>query len=56
MARRRKIKYWTGPEFKMLKKMAGKAPAQRIARELKRTVVAVRVKASQHGISLRFEA
>jgi hypothetical protein len=53
MTRRRKIKHWTGPEVKMLKKMAGKAPAKRIARELKRTVVAVRVKASQRGLSLR---
>ena len=56
MARVRKIKPWTSTELKMLKKLAGKSSAKRIARELKRSLTAVRVKASTRGLSLRVAA
>jgi hypothetical protein len=52
-SRRRKIVNWTSADLRTLKKMAGKTRAGRIARELKRSTVAVRIKASQQRISLR---
>jgi hypothetical protein len=51
--RRRKRNPWTPSDLKQLKKMAGRLSAPRIARELRRTEGAVRVRASQEGVSLR---
>jgi hypothetical protein len=43
---------WTPAELKELKALAGRAPLARIARQLRRTGLAVRWKATQKGISL----
>jgi len=51
--RRRKRNVWTPTDLKQLKRMAGRLSAGRIARELRRTEGAVRVRASQEGVSLR---
>ncbi len=51
--RRRKRNPWTPSDLKQLKKLAGRLTAPRIARELRRTEGAVRVRASQEGVSLR---
>lgn len=51
--RRRKRIVWTPTDLKQLKRMAGRISAPRIARELRRTEGAVRVRASQEGVSLR---
>ena len=50
-----KINYWTASDLKTLRRLAGKRPAKGIAKELKRSEVAIRLKASQEGISLRVE-
>jgi hypothetical protein len=44
---------WTPADLKTLRKLAGREPAPRIARELKRTESAVRQKASSLGLGLR---
>lgn len=51
--RRSKRNVWTPTDLKQLKRMAGRLSASRIARELRRTEGAVRVRASQEGLSLR---
>jgi hypothetical protein len=51
--RRRKRNPWTQSDLKQLKRLAGRVSAPRIARELRRTEGAVRVRASQEGVSLR---
>lgn len=51
--RRRKRNVWTPTDLKQLKRLAGRISASRIARELRRTEGAVRVRASQEGVSLR---
>jgi hypothetical protein len=43
---------WTPAEMKELKALAGRAPLSRIARQLRRTELAVRWKATQKGVSL----
>ncbi len=49
----KKIIYWTDSDLKVLKKLAGKKSAREIATQLRRTEVAIRLKASQLEISLR---
>lgn len=51
--RRRKKNLWTPTDLKQLRKFAGRLTAGRIARELRRSEGAVRVRASQEGVSLR---
>lgn len=51
--RRPKRSVWTPTDLKQLKRMAGRLSASRIARELRRSEGAVRVRASQEGVSLR---
>jgi hypothetical protein len=51
--RRRKRNPWTPSDLKQLKRLAGRVSAPRIARELRRSEGAVRVRASQEGVSLR---
>jgi hypothetical protein len=51
--RRSKKNPWTPSDLKQLKRLAGRLSATRIARELRRTEGAVRVRASQEGVSLR---
>jgi hypothetical protein len=43
---------WTTADLKLLRKLAGRVSAQRIARQLKRTEAAVRYKASTKRIRL----
>jgi hypothetical protein len=53
MARaRRKRVFWTPKDLKLLRKLAGRQTAVRIAKQLKRSVLAVRFKAHKAGISL----
>jgi hypothetical protein len=49
---RRKRISWSRAEVKLLRSLAGRKNAARIARELKRTVLAVRFKAHTQRISL----
>jgi hypothetical protein len=50
------FKRWTSQEIKSIKQMAkGGTPTKAVAKALKRTVAAVRIKASAEGISLRQE-
>jgi len=56
MAGMKKIKYWSTSDLKTLKQLAGRSSAQRIARVLRRSITAVRVKASERRISLRLSA
>lgn len=49
---RRKRASWTSQDLKRLRKLAGRHSAARIARRLRRTVLAVRFKAHINGISL----
>lgn len=51
--RRRKRNPWSNADLRTMKRLAGRMPAGRIARELRRTEGAVRVRASQEGVSLR---
>jgi tRNA A58 N-methylase Trm61 len=44
---------WKADEIVKLKAMAGKAPGERIAAELGRTLAAVQTEASKLGLSLR---
>jgi hypothetical protein len=53
MPRKMTMKMWTNADVKTLRKLAGKAPAGRIAKQLKRTEGATRQKAMALGISLR---
>jgi hypothetical protein len=56
MARAKKkriVLAWSVADLKTLKKLAGKQPAGRIAKQLQRTESAVRQKAGALGISLR---
>jgi len=56
MARARKkrtISPWTPADVRALRRMAGRSPAGKIAREMSRTEGAVRQKAGALGISLR---
>jgi hypothetical protein len=58
MARKKKsrpstLKRWSSAELKMLRQHAGKKTITQIAKVLKRTVAAVRLKASSHRVSLR---
>jgi hypothetical protein len=46
------IKYWSPNDLKRLKAMAGRQSLARIAKQLRRTEMAVRWKATQKGISL----
>jgi hypothetical protein len=46
------IKYWSPADLKRLRALAGRTPLARIARQLRRTEMAVRWKATQTGISL----
>lgn len=50
---KKKIVYWTAADVKLLRKLAGKEPARVIGKQLRRSEVAVRLKASQLEISLR---
>jgi hypothetical protein len=52
LKRKRPRRSWTAGEVRDLRKMAGKIPAGRIARKLKRTTAATRYRAHLHGISL----
>jgi hypothetical protein len=53
MARaRRKRVFWTSKDLKLLRKLAGRQTAVRIAKQLSRSVLAVRFKAHKAGISL----
>jgi hypothetical protein len=49
---RRKRIFWSRVDLKLLRNLAGRESAVRIARKLKRTVLAVRFKAHAHRISL----
>jgi len=49
----RKIVHWTKSDLKTLRQHAGRKPLAQLARMLKRTAVAVQLKASKAGISLR---
>ncbi|MCZ8131198.1 MAG: hypothetical protein O9284_07820 [Steroidobacteraceae bacterium] len=51
--RRTKRNPWSPNDLKTMKRLAGRLSASRIARELRRTEGAVRVRASQEGLSLR---
>jgi len=51
--RRTKRIPWSPADLRTMKKLAGRQSASRIARELRRTEGAVRVRASQEGLSLR---
>lgn len=53
MPRKKTIKVWTNTDVKTLRKLAGKTPAGKIAKQLKRTEGATRQKAMALGISLR---
>ena len=48
-----KIIYWTAADVKAMRKLATKKSARDIGKQLRRSEVAVRLKASQLGISLR---
>ena len=48
-----KIVYWTPADVKVMRKLAGKKPAREIGKQLRRSEVAVRLKASQLDVSLR---
>ncbi len=50
-SRRRRI-VWSSSDVKLLHQLAGRQSVDRIARKLKRTVLAVRFKAHINGISL----
>jgi hypothetical protein len=52
--RRRKRVFWTSKDLKLLRKLAGRQTAVRIAKQLKRSVLAVRFKAHKAGISLAY--
>ena len=49
---RRKRIVWSAADLKLLRNLAGRQSAARIARKLKRTVQAVRFKAHMNSISL----
>jgi hypothetical protein len=49
---RRKRVFWTSKDLRLLRKLAGRRSAARIAKRLKRSVLAVRFKAHKAGISL----
>ncbi|HKD52896.1 MAG TPA: hypothetical protein VKB72_01645 [Steroidobacteraceae bacterium] len=49
---RRKRIVWSAADLKLLRNLAGRQSAARIARKLKRTVQAVRFKAHMNRISL----
>jgi hypothetical protein len=49
---RSKRAFWTSQDLKLLRKLAGRQSAARIARQLRRSVLAVRFKAHVKGISL----
>jgi hypothetical protein len=49
---RRKRVFWTSKDLRLLRKLAGRRSAARIAKQLKRSVLAVRFKAHKAGISL----
>jgi hypothetical protein len=51
--KKRPLRPWSPTDLKMLKSHAGKQPAGKIAKQLKRTEGAVRQKAMALGISLR---
>lgn len=51
--KKRLLNPWTPADLKTLKTAAGKQPAARIAKQLKRTEGSVRQKAMALGISLR---
>lgn len=48
----RKRNMWTAADLKLLRQRAGKETVHRIAKRLKRTVLAVRWQASTRGIRL----
>ncbi len=50
---KKKIIYWTPADVKVLHKLAGRKSARDIGRQLRRSEVAVRLKASQLAVSLR---
>jgi hypothetical protein len=52
MPRRRVIRRWTPAELKQLKRLAGTAGRDQIAKTLKRSPTAVAQRASNEGISL----
>lgn len=52
---RRKRVFWTSKDLKLLRKLAGRRSAARIAKQLKRSVLAVRFKAHKAGVSLAFK-
>ena len=51
--RRARRKLWTPVEITMLRRLAGRLPAAKIARRLRRSPAAVTFKAHIQGISLR---
>jgi len=56
VVRRKKRIAWTAADVDTLRKHAGKKTLQQIARMVKRTAVAVQLRASKLGISLRHRA
>jgi len=50
---KKKIIYWTAADIKVMRKLAGKKSARDIGKQLRRSEVAVRLKASQLAVSLR---
>lgn len=53
VVRRRKLRVWQSTDVKTLRQQAGKKTLAQFARMFKRTPVAVQLKASKEGISLR---
>jgi hypothetical protein len=51
--KKRSVNPWTPADLKTLRRHAGRVPASKIAKELKRTESAVRQKAGSLGQSLR---
>ena len=47
------VRLWTAQEIKQLKQMARKIPGRAIAKKLGRTLAALYMKASKHGVSLK---
>jgi hypothetical protein len=52
-ATKRTIRPWTATDLRTLRRLAHRAPAARIGRDLKRTESAVRQKACALGLSLQ---
>ncbi len=53
--RNRKIVYWSAADVRTLNRLAGRRSARDIGKQLSRSEIAVRLKASQLQISLRVD-